>query len=165
VVDLARRIRPSARGELEITEVNEEYRRRGALTVSVLERGTAWLDTGTFDDLVAAPSSPVIEARQGYKIGCIEEVAWRRGWIDDPGSGTWPNRSVAVGYGDTDAVVAGARHRRDLTSAPLPGYPAPELPSRGYRSAAGGRRYPAPELPSPGYGHRVATCHRYRRIR
>lgn len=82
VVEVARTIRPSARGELEITAVNEEYRSRGALRVSVLERGTAWLDTGTFDDLVAAAEFVrVVEARQGHKIGCVEEVAWRQGWL------------------------------------------------------------------------------------
>ncbi len=82
VVDIARDIRPSARGELEITAVNEAYRSVGRLNVSVLERGTAWLDTGTFDDLVAAAEFVrVVETRQGHKIGCIEEVAWRQGWI------------------------------------------------------------------------------------
>lgn len=84
VLDIAAGVRPSARGELEITAVNEEYRRQGRLTASVLDRGTAWLDTGTFDDLVAASEYVrVVEARQGHKIGCIEEVAWRMGWIDD----------------------------------------------------------------------------------
>jgi glucose-1-phosphate thymidylyltransferase len=84
VVGIAQRITPSARGELEITAINDEYLRRGALTVTVLERGTAWLDTGTFEAMMAAAEFvQVIEARQGFKIGCIEEIAWREGWIDD----------------------------------------------------------------------------------
>lgn len=101
VIEIARGIRPSARGELEITAVNEEYRGRGALTVSILERGTAWLDTGTFDDLVAAAEFiRVIEARQGHKIGCIEEVAWRRGWIDDARLLALAEPLRKSGYGD-----------------------------------------------------------------
>ena len=84
VVDVAKGIKPSARGELEITAVNEEYLRQGRLTVSVLPRGTAWLDTGSFETLHdASEYVRVLGKRQGTTVGCIEEIAWRQGWIDD----------------------------------------------------------------------------------
>ena len=83
VLDIARDLKPSARGEYEITDVNKEYLRRGTLKVTVLDRGTAWLDTGTFTSLMQAGQYvQVIEERQGRRIGCIEEVAFRRGFID-----------------------------------------------------------------------------------
>jgi glucose-1-phosphate thymidylyltransferase len=100
-VDIARKLTPSARGELEITDVNAEYLRRGALQVVVLGRETVWLDTGTFGDLVhASEYVRVIEERQGYKVGCLEESAWRAGFIDADRLRALAEPLRPSGYGD-----------------------------------------------------------------
>ncbi len=100
VVDIARNLKPSARGELEITGVNDAYLSRRSLSVSVLPRGTAWFDTGTFQGLLEASQFVhVIEARQGQKIGCVEEIAWRNGWLSDAEFAALAEPLVKSGYG------------------------------------------------------------------
>jgi len=101
VVAIAKGLTPSARGELEITSVHQEYLAQGRLHVTMLPRGTAWLDTGTFATLVqAAEFVRVIEERQGQKIGCPEEIAWRNGWISDEELSQHADELAKSGYGN-----------------------------------------------------------------
>ena len=101
VVEIARRVRPSARGELEITDVNRAYLDRDQLAVERMGRGDAWLDTGTHDSLLEAGQFiQSLEKRQGLKICCPEEIAWRNGWIDDEALRTLARPLVKSGYGE-----------------------------------------------------------------
>jgi glucose-1-phosphate thymidylyltransferase len=101
VIDIAKAIRPSARGELEITDVNNVYLSRGNLNVQLLARGMAWLDTGTHDSLLeAAHFIQTLEKRQGLKVGCPEEIAWRLKWIDDDQLGRLAAPLAKSGYGE-----------------------------------------------------------------
>jgi len=101
VVEIAKSLKPSARGEYEITDVNRAYLEAGKLFVSKLDRGMAWLDTGTHESLLQASQYvQTIEARQGLKIGCIEEIAWRMGYIDDAQAAAIAEPLRKSGYGD-----------------------------------------------------------------
>ena len=98
VVEIAKGVKPSARGELEITSILETYLAAGTLGVTELKRGTAWLDTGTFDSLHAASSFiKIIEERQGFKVSCVEEIAWRNGCINDT-----ELRNLSLDYGNSE---------------------------------------------------------------
>lgn len=100
VVEISKNLKPSARGEYEITDVNKEYLKQGKLKVGLMQRGTAWLDTGTFGSLMQAGQFvQVLEERQGLKVGCIEEVAWRMGFIDDKQLEEIANPLTKSGYG------------------------------------------------------------------
>lgn len=100
VVEISRKLQPSPRGEYEITDVNKEYLKRGKLKVSILDRGTAWLDTGTFDSLMQASQFvQVIEQRQGIKIACIEEIAYRKGFINKEQVEKMAQPLLKSGYG------------------------------------------------------------------
>ena len=100
VVEIAKNIQPSARGELEITAINDEYLKRGKLSVQTMDRGTAWLDTGTFASMNdASQFMEVLEKRTGLKVGCVEEIAWEEGFISDDQLRELAEPLVKSGYG------------------------------------------------------------------
>ncbi len=100
VVDFAKQIKPSSRGELEITSINQMYLERGELNVELLGRGFAWLDSGTHDSLIEASTFvQTVEKRQGFKVACLEEIAWRNGWLDDAGVMRAAEQLAKTGYG------------------------------------------------------------------
>ncbi len=112
VVELSKNLKPSPRGELEITDVNKIYLSEKRLKVSILNRGTAWLDTGTHDSLQdAGQFVQIIEKRQGLKVGCIEEAAWEMGYLDDAGLARAAEGLLKSGYGSYLLGLLDAKHR------------------------------------------------------
>jgi len=114
VIAISKNLKPSPRGELEITDVNNEYLKRGKLKVGIMNQGTAWLDTGTFESLMQAGQFvQTIEARQGVKIGCIEEIAYRKGWISKEELHAIAEPLVKSGYGQYLLSVEKKKKRFD----------------------------------------------------
>ncbi len=113
VVEIASNIQPSARGEYEITTVNQQFLQDGELKVQTLGRGFAWLDTGTHDSLIEASTFvQTVEKRQGFKIACLEEIAWRNGWLDDEGVKRAASSLAKTGYGQYLLELLRARPRQ-----------------------------------------------------
>ena len=113
VVEFAKRVQPSERGELEITSINQMYLDAGLLSVELLGRGFAWLDTGTHDSLIEASTFvQTVEKRQGFKIACLEEIAWRNGWLDDDGVRAAAAQLAKTGYGHYLLELLRARPRQ-----------------------------------------------------
>ncbi|WP_312984573.1 glucose-1-phosphate thymidylyltransferase RfbA [Atlantibacter sp.] len=113
VAEYAKKVKPSGRGELEITSINQMYLEQGTLSVELLGRGFAWLDTGTHDSLIEASTFvQTVEKRQGFKIACLEEIAWRNGWLDDDGVKRAAERLVKTGYGRYLLELLRARPRQ-----------------------------------------------------
>ncbi|WP_165463399.1 glucose-1-phosphate thymidylyltransferase RfbA [Atlantibacter sp.] len=113
VVEYAKKVQPSERGELEITSINQMYLEQGSLSVELLGRGFAWLDTGTHDSLIEASTFvQTVEKRQGFKIACLEEIAWRNGWLDDESLKRAAERLSKTGYGRYLLELLRARPRQ-----------------------------------------------------
>ncbi|MGL5627634.1 MAG: sugar phosphate nucleotidyltransferase, partial [Plesiomonas shigelloides] len=113
VVEMAKQVKPSARGELEITSLNDMYLQQGELKVELLGRGFAWLDTGTHDSLIEASTFvQTVEKRQGFKVACLEEIAWRNGWMTDEQVARTAQQLSKTGYGQYLQTLLHVRPRQ-----------------------------------------------------